>query len=587
MSDSTRRLSAVLRRRRTFLLWLVGLLISTLSYVPLNHAQDTPGSNQLSSVRGTVINSVTREPIARALVFSSDNRLAAFTDDQGHFEFPLPRPETNPNRPAEGMTFYNPSAQLMARKPGFFESGNSGSSPPQMAVGDDITIALVPEALIVGRVNLPSSNQSDRITVQVYKRQVRDGRAVWAPAANVSTRSSGEFRVANLSAGVYKIFTSELLDRDPITFDPAGQLYGYPPTYYPAATDFASASVLTLEAGKTLQVELSPVLRPYYPVKIAIANFPAQSGVEVSVALQGHKGPGYSLGYTGEAIEGMLPNGIYTLDATLQQGQQTATGSMNITVKDAPVADVSMAVLPNGSIPVNITDERSENNRQGLELFFGAGKFSRAQKADVLLQPVDDFDSGTPAALLRAPSKPNDNDLVLVNVRPGRYRLEVNPYRGYVASAVAGSVDLLRQPLVVGAGGSSLPIDIVLRDDAAAIEGTVEGMPPAPAGAGAAAAAAAAMIGRIRMPEGPFVYCIPLPDSPGRFMVSRVSSDGTFQVQQLTPGAYRVLAFDRQQGEFEYQNAEAMAAYEDKGPAVRLGPGQTEHVRVTLISTRE
>jgi hypothetical protein len=50
---------------------------------------------------------------------------------------------------------------------------------------------------------------------------------------------------------------------------------------------------------------------------------------------------------------------------------------------------------------------------------------------------------------------------------------------------------------------------------------------------------------------------------------------------------YRVLAFDRQQNELEYQNAEAMSIYEDKGPVVRLGPGQTEQVRVNLISTKD
>jgi hypothetical protein len=89
------------------------------------------------------------------------------------------------------------------------------------------------------------------------------------------------------------------------------------------------------------------------------------------------------------------------------------------------------------------------------------------------------------------------------------------------------------------------------------------------------------------MPAGPYVYCIPLPDSPGRFTAIWVSPQGTFQLQQLSPGGYRVLAFDRQQNELEYQNAEAMSRYDDKGPVVRLGPGQTEHVRVTLISTRE
>jgi hypothetical protein len=430
-------------------------------------------------VRGTVINSVTREPIAHALVATADNRFAAFTDDQGRFEFQLLKIESDPNRPADGKAFYNVSAQLMARKPGFLDSGMS-SSPPQSTAGDDITITLVPESLIVGRVNLPSSNQSDRITVQVYKRQVRDGRAFWAPGASATTRSNGEFRIANLMAGTYKIFTSELMDRDPITFDPRGQLYGYAPFYYPAATDFASASAITLEAGKTFQIELSPVLQPYYQVRIAVTNFPAQNGVDVSVALQGHKGPGYSLGYNDEGIEGMLPNGIYTVEATLQQGQQTATGSVNITVKGGPVSNASMVFLPNGSIPVNITDEGSGERSSAS---FRQGAFTREQKAEIFLQPADDFDSGGFASL-RPPRKPNDNDLVLENVRPGRYWLKVSPHLGYVASAVAGSADLLRQPLVVGPGGASLPIEIVLRDDGAAIDGNVEGMPAAPAGRG-------------------------------------------------------------------------------------------------------
>ena len=63
-----------------------------------------------------MINSVTREPIAHALVFSTDNRLAGFTDDQGRFEFQLPR-----------IYF----TQLMARKPGFLERGSAGTFRPE------------------------------------------------------------------------------------------------------------------------------------------------------------------------------------------------------------------------------------------------------------------------------------------------------------------------------------------------------------------------------------------------------------------------------------------------------------------------
>ena len=583
---------AVLSRPRgSWLLWLVALFFSsTLPHPQPAHAQDTTGSNPSSSnLHGTVINSVTREAIGHALVFSPDNRLAAFTDDQGHFELQLPRIESSSNLSTElGFSHgsNHASIQLMARKPGFIES-NWQAYQPQDALSDDTTIALVPESLIVGRVNLPSSNQSDRITVEVYKRQVRDGRPYWGPAASTTTRSSGEFRVANLAAGTYKVFTDELLDRDPITFNPIGQLYGYSPIYYPAAGDFASASPIILEPGKTFQIELSPVLRPYFPVKIAIANMEGGSPVNVSVALEGHKGPGYSLGYTGDpGIEGMLPNGNYSVEATLQQGQQTATGIANITVKDASLTHTSIAVVPNGSIPVTIKNELSGSGQQTVGSLTG-GQFSPARKADVSLQPADDFDAEGFA--LRPPRRPNDNDLVLENVRPGRYWLTVEAYSGYVASAVAGSVDLLRQPLVVGPGGASLPVEVVLRDDGGSIEGTVEGTDPAAAGvrSGATIIGGATMISRIQVPTGPYVYCVPLPDSPGRFVVNRVSSEGTFQFQQLPPGVYRILAFDRQQGELEYHNADAMSVYESKGPVVRLAPGQTEQVRVTLISTKE
>jgi hypothetical protein len=198
------------------------------------------------------------------------------------------------------------------------------------------------------------------------------------------------------------------------------------------------------------------------------------------------------------------------VEATLRQGQRTATGIVNITVNGAPL-HASMAVTPNGSIPVNVKDELSANSRQSVG-FMTIGRFSREAKADVSLQPADDFDS-TGFASLRPPLKPNDSDLVLENVRPGRYWLRVDPYRGYVASAVAGSVDLLRQPLVVGPGGASLPIDIVLRDDGAEIEGIVEGMTAASGGARGTASGGP-------VPLTAYVYCIPLPDSPGRFTVS-------------------------------------------------------------------
>jgi hypothetical protein len=79
VSDGTSFFAVLRRPRGSLLLWLVTLFLflSTLPYPQSAHAQDASGSNILSSsLRGTVINSVTHEAIGRALVFSPDNRFA-------------------------------------------------------------------------------------------------------------------------------------------------------------------------------------------------------------------------------------------------------------------------------------------------------------------------------------------------------------------------------------------------------------------------------------------------------------------------------------------------------------------------------
>ena len=57
---------------------------------------------------------------------------------------------------------------LAARKPGFLSDENS----QQVAPADDgehgLTIQLVPEALIIGRVNLPTTDGTDKLRVELF-----------------------------------------------------------------------------------------------------------------------------------------------------------------------------------------------------------------------------------------------------------------------------------------------------------------------------------------------------------------------------------------------------------------------------------
>src|SRR5690348_7883642 len=383
------------------------------------------------TIRGIVVNNVTHAAIGHALVYSTDNRYVALTDDEGHFQFRIQQP---PHQQSSGsqeltQTFYlngysqrgpaGASILLMARKPGYFDS-QGGPQPIYIgqATASEIRISLVPEARITGRVNLPVNDGTEKIQVAVYRRQVQEGRGRWVSAGNATTRANGEFRFANLQEGEYKLLTQELLDRDPLTFDPRGTLFGYPPVYYPAAADFESAAVIQLKAGQTFSATLTPAKREYYPVKLSVANAAAGMGIGISVEPQGHPGPGYSLGYNANAsaISGSLPDGNYSVEVT-QYGQNNSSGRLNFSVNGAPLQGPALTLAPNNSIEVRADDERTS-----------AQKGPAAELQNILrsmnlrLVPTANSSSRNPG-WLQPPKDPSDPSLFFVNVPPGTYRV--------------------------------------------------------------------------------------------------------------------------------------------------------------------
>jgi hypothetical protein len=593
---------------------LFSLAVACLS-ATLSAAQSTSDNND--SLRGIVINSVTHEPIARALVSSPDNRFATLTNSEGRFEFALPKVNSVPeggsdsNTPVSGQiqaVISNRPYMLMTRKPGFLSDSNGQVQNLQNETLKDLTLALTPESLIVGAVTLPTSEPPDSITLQVFRRQVQDGRARWVPAGGAQSTSDGQFRFADLPAGTYKLLTQELLDHDPLTTDPLtlpppnvprGQLFGYPPVYYQSASDFGSAATIHLFAGQTQTVNLSLVKLPYYRVRVPVTNAP-DAGIAVNVYAHGRKGPGFSLGYNNmdHAIEGMLPDGTYTIEAS-SFGPNGMTGLQTISIKGAPIDGPSMTLVSNASIPVNVKEEFTSADNAGSMTWNINGHntviMGPRRYLNITLEPADDFGTGQQVSL-RNPTRAGDDALVIDGAPAGTYWVRVNSSRGYPASIRSGNLDLQHQPLVVGAGGAASPMEITMRDDTAEISGTVDGVTPHAQGpvisSSANVANGASGDARGWTSYTPFggqaaahIYCIPLADSSGQLTEIWVSPDGSFVSQGLAPGAYRLLAFDREQHELEYRNPEAMRTYDSKGPVVRVVGGQKEHVQLQLIST--
>ncbi len=559
-------------------------------------AQD-PQAKPADRVSGVVINSVTREPVARALVASPDQRFATLTDSSGRFEFVFADtpPGTDaaipPGRPASSRGLSDRPYMLTARKPGFLDNHNqSGEMGRPLVDGKEVEIVLVPEALIVGRVALPTSEPPDPIEVELYRREVRSGRAHWVSAGVQSTRSNGEFRFADLPAGSYKLLTHELRDEDPKFSAPGGQVYGYAPAYYPNASGFSSAGTIELTPGKTAEPTLTLVRQQYFPVIVPLTNVPPEKGFGVEVSVQGPGGPGYALEYDfqKQSIVGLLPNGNYRLQA-VAFGERGFSGEANITVHGGAEGTVlPLAATP--AIRVNVKDEfTSEPTSYTTTTVDSKGRATSQQRkfdVTVTLQAMDDFATQQQGPPTQGNLDPQTNSMQIEHAAPGRYWVEVYPTNGYVASVTAGSVNLLNHPLVVPSGSSAPSIEVILRNDNASIEGVVEGAgsltgPAAPISLGPYGSG-----GPPGSASSARVYFIPSPDSPGRFTENFVNHDGTFSVS-LPPGEYRVLAFPQVQPELEYRNPDAMRAYDTKGQVVRLAAGQKERLQLQLVSTSE
>jgi hypothetical protein len=544
-----------------------------------------------SSLHGTVLNQITHEAISRALVYSTGGQFATLTDDRGHFEFQFP-PQQPPPVLDETIT---PEARqralrhswarnarpgtVMARKPGFLEiDGNFVSSGPDSSTAD-IKIYLIPESLIVGQINIPGSEGELRIPVQLYRLQASEGQQRWVQNGTFLCWSDGEFRFAGLRAGTYKLVTEEQLDRDPFTFNPGEQLYGFPPVFYPNANDFATASPIQLGAGATFQANLSVARREYYSVRISVANGPMAMGMQVRVNPAGHPGPGYSLGYNhrDQAIEGMLPSGNYSLETEAFGGEAGSTGVMSFSVRGAAFEGAVLNMVPNASVNITVTEER-KNSENGIASPAQQGdgtlvqERSRRSNVQVVLHPIEEFPSRGRGDF-RAVSAGDEDTLVIPNVGPGRYRVNVQGNPGYASSVVSGGADLLRGDLVIAQGTSVPSIEVTVRDDGAEVTGTIE--QSVITGEEQDQVAGAKPMS--------FVYFVPVTGSSGQFRESSVGPDNTFMQEQLPPGAYRVLAFHRRQENLAYADVDAMRPYESKGEVIQLSPGQKETLHLKLI----
>ena len=504
------------------------------------------------SLRGIVLNSVTGEAVRGALVqIYSRGQDSLLTGPDGKFQF-----DNLPN----GQTYIN------VRKPGFFtnqEIEEAFGSPPMFTVGPDtapVTLKLIPEGVIYGHISEDDGEPIESLSVQLMAQVIREGRKTWQPGPSATTDEDGAFRIAELRPGNY--FLSAGPSRNPLSF-PSGLSQpgarGIPEVFYPNGSDLSAAAPLPIAPGKRFEVNLTVSPQPFYRVSGSITGYPTGNSVNCQLYDSAGKNVGNNARFdpgTGAFRIISVPAGFYTLRA-VSQGEGVAgkhlTASVSLNV-NSDLSGIHLLLVPAVNIPIHLSVVSSHSAME---------QPSTPQNwfpAYVQLVSRSDGFSQQRYGSQQVGEQPNIS-LELQNVISGTYRVEINPNGMlYAQSATSGTTNLLESDLIVGAGGSVQPIEIVMSDDVAFLNGSVSSdNQPAMA-----------------------TVLVLSDHSPSQTRIQRTDPNGVFNIAFLPPGEYKLLAVDRAD-QLEYANPDVMRKYLPKAKDIRLSPDQTSKVELELV----
>jgi len=489
--------------------------------------------NASFTLSGSVVNSVTGEPIPRALVqmFAGGGN-STLTDSDGHFQF-------------DGLAAMQTA--LTARKPGFFNEqeasqGQGMSALTRITIGPNtssVVLKLVPEGIISGHVTADGEG-IENIPVKLVHLRIIDGRRRWEQTGNATTDSDGEFRIASLVPGMYYAAFGPNWGPLAAVGNPKSRERGYAEVFFPGVPDLASAAPIDLSGGQQFEADISLKAEPLYHVSGAVSGYAAGQGVNLSFVNSAGDTLPFPVQFSrqGSEFQAQVTSGSYTLHAEAFSENSSLQANLPVTIS-ADTAGIHLVLEPDVSIPVIVRTE-----------------FSSSQAAKVVPQnmPVTvQLTSSLPSlaasdyfSSLDAPANPSA--LALRDVEPGRYAAQVTPNGPfYVQSAQCGGIDLLRDDLTVPAGSRVPPIEVVLRDDGASLTGTVNSEGQSARGA---------------------VFLVP-DRTPRQTKMAR--EQGQFRFTNLAPGDYGVFAADRG-ADLEYTNSEALSPYLGKAAHVTLPP---------------
>lgn len=481
-------------------------------------------------VTGTVVNSVTGEPIARALVSGPGLKAPIFTDASGKFEAD--------NVPG-GRIYFD------AQRPGYFSQQNMpGGATRRSTLSIDashttVEIKMIPAAQMRVRVVDADGQPVEGIGLQLLLQRMQDGLREWRQVNAANTDDTGTASFIDLYPGSYLIRSyPKRLYSDGIDLVVDGQHYPdlYAGSFYPGVPDRASAQKVKVEAGASLDVDMQVKLVPTYSIYGKISS-PTAANISC-VDEEGN--PTSAMGFANPRsstfqVSG-VPAGLCTLQAAINDRQgRSSLARLPITVTSEDVTGITLALHdPIPEIPFVLNGLPPDVKNPPINL--RVTSVERNRQAQITMRTAAD---GTQHYVLYRPV-------------PGHYRLTATGFGNMcVGTMEAGGVDLLNHDLDIDFDRVPPQIEIGLRSDCAALDVVVDGEEPG--------------------------VLTPLLIAGGSGGLQMLSIVGKVSLPGLIPGDYTLYAFTDSAG-FEYRKPEALSKL--TGQQITLAPSQKASIHL-------
>src|SRR6266436_5776233 len=318
---------------RTLILLVALFPISTIGAQVAQDADRYP-------IRGTVVNSLTGEPVRGALVQIYANRQRSMlTGADGSFQFAdVPAGTVN----------------LNVRKPGFFtvqaiqspraqaSFATSGSDQPP------VVLKLIPEGVISGQISGDGGEAVEGLLVQLMAERVENGKKTRVVLRGAQTDEQGEFRISELQPGKYFVFVGASSRVDAFAAPPSQQgARGYAATFYPSGNDFATANPVEVAAGQHAEINFNLRSQIFHRISGTVSGYP-RGTPGINLQATDASGQQIQAGFRFDQAGGTfrtawLPAGSYTLTGEMRSPESGqvyfAAQNLNLT---SDISDVHL-----------------------------------------------------------------------------------------------------------------------------------------------------------------------------------------------------------------------------------------------------